>query len=161
MKRSTHLAANRGFSLVEVTLALGIVAVGMLAIVALLPVGEETLRLSANDTAQTRIVQELSARLQASDWDQTNNLAAYQDQLFYFDRQGNQTSATATETIFTAQLQVPTAGLQLPSADDSCTNDNLRQVGVKITALPAGISDRLSNPLKFRQFSLLAAKMSR
>ena len=162
MKRSNKkLAANAAFSLVEVAVAIGVVAIGMLSVVALLPTGMETLRASANETAQARISQEIIARLQGTDWDQSNNLGDFQDQLFYFDRQGNQTLSTAPDTVFTAKLDVPTDGPQLPAANNCGLNQNLRAITVKITSLPTAIADRFLDPRKFQQLSVLAAKMSR
>ena len=161
MKRSTSPAANAAFSLVEVAIAIGVVAIGMLSVVALLPTGMETLRVSANETAQARISQEIIARLQGTDWDQTNNLADFQGQLFYFDRQGNQTSSTTPDAIFTAKLDVSTDGPQLPAANNCGLNQNLRAVTLKVTSLPGAVADRFVDPRKFQQLSMLAAKMSR
>ena len=162
MKRSNRKpAARAAFSLVEVAIAIGVVAIGMLSVVALLPAGMETLRASANETAQARISQEIIARLQGTDWDQTKNLGDFQDQLFYFDRQGNQTLSTAPDSVFTAKLDVAADGPQLPAANNCGLNQNLRAVTVKITSLPGAVGDRFLDPRKFQQLSVLAAKMSR
>jgi len=51
----------RGFSLIEVTLALGIVAFGVLAIVALLPTGLSLARESSDETVAVNVLSALAA----------------------------------------------------------------------------------------------------
>lgn len=57
---------NRGFSLVEVTLALGIAAVSLLLIFGLLPVGLQTNQRSAEQTACVDILSAVAADLRAT-----------------------------------------------------------------------------------------------
>ncbi|MFL6520564.1 MAG: hypothetical protein ACJ8NS_10130 [Chthoniobacterales bacterium] len=63
-----NLAAGRtkGFSLVEVTLALGVAAVSLLAIFALLPVGVKTNQLAIEQTASTNVLSAITADLRAT-----------------------------------------------------------------------------------------------
>jgi Tfp pilus assembly protein PilV len=55
-----------GFSLVEVTLALGIAAVPLLAIFALLPVGVKTSQIAIEQTASTNVLSAITADLRAT-----------------------------------------------------------------------------------------------
>ena len=64
MKRSLHTTA--AFSLVEVTLAMGIAAFSLLAVFALLPVGVQTNRNAISQTAATGIVASVIADLRAT-----------------------------------------------------------------------------------------------
>ena len=63
-----RLSARRSnaFSLVEVTLALGVAAVSLLAIFALLPVGIKTSRVAIEQTASTDILSAVAADLRAT-----------------------------------------------------------------------------------------------
>jgi Tfp pilus assembly protein PilV len=63
-----NLSASRSnaFSLVEVTLALGIAAVSLLAIFALLPVGVRTNQIAIEQTASTDVLSAVAADLRAT-----------------------------------------------------------------------------------------------
>ena len=60
---------QRGFSLIEVTLALAIAALGFITLLGLLPQGLDMARRSANLASEARIVQKLSSELQSTSWD--------------------------------------------------------------------------------------------
>ena len=61
-----HAGKGRGFSLVEVTLALGVAAVSLLAIFALLPVGLKTNQVAIERRAATDILSGVVADLRAT-----------------------------------------------------------------------------------------------
>lgn len=84
------------FSLVEVTMAIGIVSFGVLSLLALLPSGLQSVRDSANEAAMSAIVRSVRGELnQASFGDVVNTLPA---QTWYFNEAGNRLEATAPET---------------------------------------------------------------
>lgn len=56
-----------GFTLVEVTVALGLTIFAVMAVVGLLPVGLGGLRQAAEDTVKAQIIKELDARLSMAD----------------------------------------------------------------------------------------------
>jgi uncharacterized protein (TIGR02598 family) len=71
MKKSTKPAraseprpgrVSQGFSLVEVTMALGVVSFAVLAVMGLLPVGLSNLRQSMDQTVEAQIVQAIAAQ---------------------------------------------------------------------------------------------------
>ena len=64
--------ASRGFSLIEVIVAMGIVATVMVGLIGIMPAGVESLHDAATTAIQSRIVQELISDAQQSDW---NNAA--------------------------------------------------------------------------------------
>lgn len=156
--------SGRGFSLVEVTLAMAIVSFGVLSVVSTMPGGMEMLRNSINDTVESRIAQEVLAKLQGSDWSDTANLASYDGSLCYFDAQGNELHATGGAapdwTVFTARIAVSNTPPALPAAT-AAPSDYLRQVRICITDQPATSADRFTNARKHRQVCTLAAKTSR
>jgi len=61
----------RGFSLIEVVMALGIVSFSMLAIMGVLPLGLSTLQDSVNQTATAIISQQIRSELQQVSFDST------------------------------------------------------------------------------------------
>lgn len=64
-------SSARGFSLIEVIVAMGIVATVMVGLIGIMPAGVESLHDAATTAIQSRIVQELVSDAQQSDW---NNL---------------------------------------------------------------------------------------
>jgi uncharacterized protein (TIGR02598 family) len=71
-----------GFSLVEVTLALGIVGFAVLAVMGLLPAGLETLRGGMDDTIRTQIVRGLAGQAILTRFEDI------EDGEFHFDAEG-------------------------------------------------------------------------
>lgn len=73
MKMHRHAWKSRlsrgGFSLIEVTLALAIAALGFITLLGLLPQGLDMARRSANLASEARIVQKLSNELQSASWE--------------------------------------------------------------------------------------------
>lgn len=85
----------KAFSLVEVTMAIGIVSFAVLTLVALLPSGLRSVRESANETAISAIVRSVRGELnQASFSDVTTVLPA---QVWYFNEAGNRLDESAPE----------------------------------------------------------------
>ncbi len=66
-----RISSARGFSLIEVIVAMGIVATVMVGLIGIMPAGVESLHDAATTAIQSRIVQELVSDAQQSDW---NNL---------------------------------------------------------------------------------------
>lgn len=69
---TTARSVPGGFSLIEVTLALAIAAMGFITLLGLLPQGLDMARRSANLASEARIVQKLSGELQSTAWDELN-----------------------------------------------------------------------------------------
>ena len=59
---------RQGFSLVEVTVAMGIVATVLVALLALLPYGMDSIREAKSTQVQARIANEIISELQVADW---------------------------------------------------------------------------------------------
>lgn len=66
-KRTSPPQRQDGFTLVEVTVALGLTIFAVMAVVGLLPVGLGGLRQAADDTVKAQIIKELDARLCMAD----------------------------------------------------------------------------------------------
>jgi uncharacterized protein (TIGR02598 family) len=85
--------AQRAFSLVEVTLALGIISFAFVAIFGMLPVALDSARDSIDRTRGAQIAQRLFAETQQTPFDQLGSLVG---SVFWFDGEGEEiASATA------------------------------------------------------------------
>jgi uncharacterized protein (TIGR02598 family) len=129
MRRSVIFEA--AFSLVEVTLALGIAAFCLLAIFGLMPVGVQTNRNTISQTAATSIIAAVVADMRATP--KANNTSSQfgirfgSDTRLYFDGQGQAASsvAPASPTPFQPRYQLnitfPSSPASLSYADFKVT----------------------------------------
>jgi hypothetical protein len=90
---------RRAFSLVEVTLALGVAAVSLLAIFALLPVGVKTTQTAIEQTAATDLLSAIAADLRATPVT-TPRGGATASPRFAIGIPANPVSASATTALF-------------------------------------------------------------
>ena len=81
------------FSLVEVTLAIGIIAFAFVALFGLLPTGMATFRASVDATNDITIMQEMNAMVQVTAWQNLDNLDSNKatGDVYYFDEEGRRT----------------------------------------------------------------------
>jgi len=137
-------AKAAGFSLVEVCLAIGIVAFGLLAVIGLLPAGTDIFRQSIQTTVASQILQQAISEANETDFDQlikdsagsaipagTTGVKAIR----YFDEQGKELAQPA--------LAVYHVNTRVQSATDSpatpaFTNLNLATVTVQVAHNPGG-----------------------
>lgn len=130
-----------GFSLVEVVLAVGIMALGVVTILGLLPHGLELSRKTANEQAETRIVDLIVGELQSTNW-ATLDGANAQTQTRYFDDQGLELTTTGGDEFaillnYVVQVRIPPLDVRLPNNDGNmAANQNLRRVMIKMIAAP-------------------------
>ena len=133
---------NAGFSLVEVVLAVGIMALGVVTILGLLPHGMEMSRKTANEQAETRIVDQLIGEVQAADWTTMSGIVSAASSnviLKYFDDQGLELGAgngNLDNLVYLARVRLVDQneigrGARLPS-NSNLTNPFLRRVQVEV-----------------------------
>jgi uncharacterized protein (TIGR02598 family) len=126
---------NRGFSLVEVVLAVGIAATTVVLLISLLPTGMDQIRASANQMATARILRWVSQDLQMRDFDEwANNASAI---TYKFDAGGDPVQGGKVDdvnSIYTVKVSPDTSGsvsgVDLPG---SARNNFLRQATVAIS----------------------------
>ncbi len=125
-------ARQKAFSLIEVTLAIGIVAFAMIPLLGLVPVGLNAAQNSMRQTANTHILNQVSSGLDRLPFgDQVDD---YVNQTLYFDYNGAPVS-TAADSIFTVTMTA--LGPSFPgSAQLTGINQYLKRVRVNI--LPSG-----------------------
>jgi uncharacterized protein (TIGR02598 family) len=119
------------FSLIEVAMALGIVAFAFTALLGMLPVGLGLSRSATDTSVATRIMQKVSGDLQQADFD---SIATAGGNILYFDEQGTALPSMAG-AIYWAQVNVfPNAAL--PGSGGSGTED-LTRVVIQVAHNPA------------------------
>lgn len=94
------------FSLVEITLAIGIVAFAFVALLGLVPVGLENFRQSLDTSVRSQIVQRLATEAQQTDFDLLPKLASVWR---YFNDEGTEIPLTEiTGSIYTVKVGLGT-----------------------------------------------------
>jgi uncharacterized protein (TIGR02598 family) len=120
MKR---LSAAAAFSLVELTLALGIAAFCLIAVFGLVPVGVQTNRNATSQTAATNILSSVVSDIRASPPGQTAsaryrvNRAKGTPTLLYFDGQGQSTTSLGPNSRYRLYVKIANnpAGVVYPN----------------------------------------------
>ncbi len=107
---------STAFSLIEVTIALGIFAFAMIPIIGLVSLGMKTLRNSMDATVQIDLVRKTVG--EATRMPFANLSTAFDKKLFYFDNEGVQQVSRNAQTIFVASTAV-TAPPSLLAVDGS------------------------------------------
>lgn len=164
---------QKGFSLVEVVLAVGIMAMGVVTILGLLPHGMEMSRKTANEQAETRIVEQLVGEMQSADWTTMGGLlgSGSGEIKAYFDDQGLRLANTGVDAgsqmvylarvIFADQSDV-TNGAPLPGKDyKAVPNKNLRRITVEVAVTQNPLFDFENPPpgVPVRRYTQLVGKM--
>jgi uncharacterized protein (TIGR02598 family) len=142
----------RGFSLVEVALAVAIAAVGLVAVLGVLPTSMASVRDAGNLSAKARIIGEILGELQLSDWGAVsgngktssekssgwNGLDKVIDRRWYFDDQANPISESDSDfdsqLSFVARVRLSTDPVSVPG--DAAGSSNLKNVQIDIAVIP-------------------------
>jgi uncharacterized protein (TIGR02598 family) len=142
-----------GFSLIEVTLAIGITSFALLAILGLLPVGMNTFRQAIDTAVTAQIAQRIVNDAQQTDFDTLNaNLASgIPDR--YFDDQGNEV-LPASGYIY----QVRVTGLSATGLPANASSNNLATLQIKVAFNPAHVANPFTNTQNTKQFSTYLAR---
>jgi uncharacterized protein (TIGR02598 family) len=123
-------SSSDGFSLVEVAMALGIVAFAFTALLGMLPVGLGLFRSAMDTSIATRIVQSVSSDLQQADFDA---LGTTTTGVLYFDEQGNAVSSP-DQAIYWAKVNVFLQAV-LPGSD-AVTSSDIARVVIQVAHNP-------------------------
>jgi len=136
--------AARGFSLIEIAIALGILAFALIPVLGLMPIGLTTLRDTVDTTVSARIAQTVVNQAQQADY---NSLPVTGGTTYYFDEQGdlipNSTGALSTGALYKASLQIgePTA---IPSGNLGITSMDLATLTITVQLMSTKASRTLS-----------------
>ncbi len=160
----------RGFSLVEVTIAMGIVATVLIALLALLPYGMDNVRAAKATMVESRIANEIIGELQVADWGEMPSyrlLDKYNELERRYDSDGTLIPANGNraDTIYKARIEVNSRQpSHLPGQSLKSEGVYLRKVTVKIGYAPG---DRDVNwtatklPLPYKSYTTEVVKLAR
>jgi len=118
------------FSLIEVTIAIGIVGFALLAVMGAISTGSNIQRQAINATIQAQIMQNVMGALRQSDWTKISDTTSkgWNGTNLYFDERGVSINDEAL-AIYKATPTV-TASVALPGAPE---NTNMARVNVQIS----------------------------
>jgi len=141
-KRLALSGSTAAFSLVEVTVAIGIVAFAFMGIMGLIPTGLNTFRQAIDLSVGSNIAQKVIREVQQTDFIAligSNTLAFQQSSTpRYFDEQGNELTTGSTAAIYQVNTCItPSTPIIGGVATD---NPNLATVTVQIANNPANVS---------------------
>ena len=101
-----------GFSLVEITLSLGVMSICLLAVLGLLPMASQTNRAAAADTAAasiaTAVLADIRATPRAATISSQFGLPLNASSVLFFDAEGQATTTANNASIYRAEINFPT-----------------------------------------------------
>jgi len=104
---------NKGFSLIEVTIAMAIASVALVTLIGMLPQGMDTMREAGDMAIEARIHQQILSEIQMADFDRLDD---YDQMEVYYDTQGEELGSTkggnssakgSFDHIYSARVSVP------------------------------------------------------
>ena len=140
------LRRNRGFSLIEVTLAIGIMAFAMLPVMALLPIGLNIHRQAIDTTVSAQIISRVTHEVQQTDYSSLPLPPPNGTPLTYcFDDQGNLLTSGSSLSLFSSytdnrRLYDVEATIYKPTALTGGTTPSLARVKIDVVSNPAHTS---------------------
>jgi uncharacterized protein (TIGR02598 family) len=124
---------SRGFSLIEVTIALGVVSFALIALFGLLPTGLTTFRSSIDRSIASQIAQNIISQARQTEFSSLSTLATPAGSPKKFTEDGDETT-DATKTIYVAKVEVATS-VTFPS---SAPNTSMAKIRVRVVNSPSG-----------------------
>ena len=150
-------------------MAVGITGFALLALIALLPHGIQTMREAGNISAEARISQTLVGEIMLSEWEEIGD---FDGTYRYFDSQSIELEPGGAEFnerhIYTAKIEVPEPDVKLPGGEE--VEENLRRIVVHVTDIDpnseGGEAAFFSNEKRqkrgdIRTFASIVAKMNK
>lgn len=117
---------QKGFTLVETVLAVGIVAFAFVGIAGLLPCGMQSFRRAMDNTMQAQMTQNIVAQASQKAF---SDLSKLDGQDFYFDDNGDTVDSSSPLRTYTARVKL-TSQLDVPGATSAYTNPGLAKLTV-------------------------------
>jgi len=156
---------RKGFSLIEVTLALGISILGITTVLGMLPQSLESIRKAADLSADTHIVEQIMGEVTQAQWQDATGADylsyTYNGKRYYFDggAQELKTRSPGLELAYVAQVTVEQARASLPGGDP---DTNLRRITVRVRNSPLKDVDfDQASPRSYYSYSALVSRTAR
>jgi len=125
---------NLGFSLVEIVVAVAIVATVMVALMGMIPTGLNTVKQAAHTMSEIRIAQQILGEVQMTEWKELRDWET--EGPYYYDREGNKLeTAEDPARLYTCVVELENAPT-LPGSRHR--NEYLQRIVVKVTHLRRG-----------------------
>jgi len=138
----------RGFSLIEVVIALGIGSFALVAMLGVIPVGLQSIRDSVFVTSQAAITESLVANAQRTPWDK---LDAWNGALRYFSVEGRPLTTSNSAAVFAVTTRlvktVPAASTGLPHQQLARLTVEIRSLNSQQTAKISALVGNNGSPL--------------
>lgn len=153
-----------GFTLIEVVVAVGIVATVFVALMGMLPIGIDTMRDASEVTMRAQIAQKLIGEIQLAEWRPDGGsgdavILNYDGEKRFYDEFGNRTPGESGG-LYTALIEVNPDPVILPNTVEG--NEFMKYVSVKVAFTPPGISvdfdDNVTDP-KYGRFSAIVSDL--
>ncbi|RYD84735.1 MAG: Verru_Chthon cassette protein B [Verrucomicrobiaceae bacterium] len=113
-----------GFSLVEVTMAIGVISFAFVALLGLLPAGMSNFRAAIDTNNETRILQSITGKVQLMDFIELPNLDfATSNEIFYFDEEGSPTDTSLREVESLKLQRIYAAKVFIEESQERNTDD--------------------------------------
>jgi len=113
----SHPHCSKGFSLIEVVLAMAIASVAIITLVGIIPQGMETMRAAGDQAIEARIHQQIMSELQMASFDR---LDTFHHMEIFYDSQGEELGDDKSgdgsgvkgsmEHIYSARISIPQMG---------------------------------------------------
>ncbi len=131
VSRPTSKRDLRGFTLIEVTIALGICATVMIALLGLLPLSLDQMRESRNLTTMARISEDIINDIQLMEWEDREKLDGEKRE---YDDQGTRVQDIAGDfnrRVYSAEIEVDLEGVFMPGQTEE-RNDYAQRVTIYV-----------------------------
>ena len=141
-------SGKAAFSLIEVTLAIGIIAFAFVALFGLLPTGLQTFRAAIDTSNETWILQSINSMVQTTDFAGIEDLGFEKSgEIFYYDEEAKLTDSEKHPGDDVAKrsrlyaVKIVTDKLNRPDGDSSSSNATLMNHGLRVIAVIAPVQD--------------------
>jgi uncharacterized protein (TIGR02598 family) len=117
----THAGSTRGFSLIEVVLALAVVAVGLVTIIGLFPQGLNSARRAMDDSLSAMVAQDVLAarRVSIQDGKAAIGIVAATDSPLWYDATGTnlESAASSINAMYKCEIRATKINSQLEQTE--------------------------------------------
>lgn len=159
-----------GFSLAEVTVATGVMALALTTLLGLIPHGLNNIREAGNLAAENHITSHILGTLSQAKWQGAGGedllVPTYDQQRYYFDDQGIliESKEPGMDLAYVAEVRVPTHDVNLPESaapegGEAPVDPYLRRVTVKVASVANENFDfDRALPIAYRSHTTLIAR---
>ncbi len=133
---------HAGFTLIETTLALALTAIGLIALLGLIPHGLDVMKSASDKSIEARISQEIVNEVMLTDW---QNVNSYDEIIRYYDNDGVQLDDLGLDKLrinYNVLIEIPDSnqGMRLPGG--GAADPDIKRIKVTIVTVPLQLTGR-------------------